>query len=211
MSFGAVVKVDNVTCVGDCSLLQGAFRSGSELPSLAVDRSVTATSGNLYIAWHDGRNLEVPDFLSGSGVYGYADVLVSRSTDGGVTWSAPVRANDNAEPLASGLGTDQFQPAIGVAKGGRIGVCFYDRRADPGNFRMGRTCASSTNAGSTWVNQQITVGTWPAVPAQDLLLDPAYMGDYDGVTGDFTRVNGGLIGAWGQNSRGNPDVQAARF
>jgi hypothetical protein len=82
-SFGARVQVSAVTPVGDGFLLQGAFRSPAELPSLAVDRSASGspTQGNVYLTWHDGRNLILDDVISG--VYRYADVLLSRSSDGG--------------------------------------------------------------------------------------------------------------------------------
>ena len=216
VSFGAAVKVDDVICVGSCGgfgvfddLLQGAFRSSFELPSLAVDRSGTAMNGSLYVAWHDARNLNVFDALTG--YYGYADVLVSRSTDGGATWSTPVRVNSNIEPLLSGLGTDQYQPGIAVNKAGKIGVCFYDRRNDSNNFLIDRYCATSTTAGASWTNKRITSKNFAAVPGQDVLLVFDYMGDYDTVASDFTKVNSGLIGAWGDNSKGNPDVQAAKF
>ena len=76
-SFSPFVKVDDVIPVGDGFALQGGFRSAFEFPSLAVDRSGTATNANVYLTWHDGRNLQVTDFAAG--VYGYADVLISRS------------------------------------------------------------------------------------------------------------------------------------
>src|SRR5207247_7880712 len=62
VSFARFVKVTNVVCVGDCFALQGGFRDFLDLGSLAVDRSGTATNGNLYVLWQDGRNLRVPDF-----------------------------------------------------------------------------------------------------------------------------------------------------
>ena len=111
-SFSPFVKVDDVIPVGDGFALQGGFRSAFEFPSLAVDRSGTATNGNVYLTWHDGRNLQVTDFAAG--VYGYADVLISRSKDKGATWSAPVRVNTNDEPLRSGRGTGSVP-----ARGGR--------------------------------------------------------------------------------------------
>lgn len=208
-TFWALVKIDNVICAGTCLRLQGNFRSGFEFPTLAVDRSGHATNGNVYIAWHDGRNLTVPDASFGS--YGYTDILVSRSTDGGATWLAPIRVNDNPEPLSSGLGSDQYQPGIAVDKTGKIGVCFYDRRRDPSNFLIDRECAFSKNAGTSWSNKKITQKSFPAVPGQDVLFDPLYMGDYDSLASDFTRTNSGFIGAWGDNSLGNPDVKAEKF
>lgn len=209
VTFGAVVKVDNVVCVGTCVRLQGNFRSSPESPSLAVDRSGRSTGGSVYIAWNDGRNLTVPDAVFGS--YGYSDILVSRSTDGGTTWLAPVRVNNNPEPLSSGLGTDQYQPGIAVDKAGKVGVCFYDRRRDPSNFLIDRECAFSKNAGISWSNKKITKDNFPAVPNQDVFVDPLYMGDYDSLASDFTNTNGGFVGAWGDNSLGNPDVKAGKF
>ena len=208
-TFGALVKVDNVICAGTCDLLQGGFRTGFEFPTLAVDRSGKATNGSIYIAWNDGRNLTVPDAAFGS--YGYTDIMASRSTDGGATWLAPIRVNNNPEPLSSGLGTDQYQPGIAVDKTGKVGICFYDRRSDPRNFFIDRECAFSKNAGTSWSNKKITKKNFPAVPGQDVLLDPLYMGDYDSLASDFAKTNGGFIGAWGDNSLGNPDVKAEKF
>ncbi|MBI2883747.1 MAG: exo-alpha-sialidase [Candidatus Methylomirabilis oxyfera] len=209
VTFGALVKVDHVICAGTCLRLQGNFRSGREFPTLAVDRSGNSTNGSVYIAWHDGRNLTVPDAAFGS--YGYADILVSRSTDGGATWLAPVRVNNNPEPLSSGLGTDQYQPGVAVDKVGKVGVCFYDRRRDPNNFFIDRECAFSKDAGTSWSNKRITKKNFPAIPGQDVLLNPLYMGDYDGLASDFTKTTSGFIGAWGDNSLGNPDVKAEKF
>ena len=87
-SFSTVRLVSRVTPVGDDFALQGGFRAGFDFPSLAVDRSGKATDGNLYIVWHDGRNGIVPDIESPSGTYNYADVLGSRSTDGGACSSS---------------------------------------------------------------------------------------------------------------------------
>jgi BNR/Asp-box repeat. len=71
LTFDPAVKVADVTPVGtpfptpveDVLLLQGTFRSAFEIPSLAVDRSGTATNGNVYLAWHNG-SLTVGDALS---------------------------------------------------------------------------------------------------------------------------------------------------
>jgi hypothetical protein len=171
-----------------------------------VDRSGTSTHGTIYVAWHDGRNLTIPDAVSGT--YGYADVLVSRSLNGGQSFEAPVRVNNNVEPIRA-PGTDQYQPGIAVNPSGVVGTCFYDRRRDPLNFLIDRFCATSTDGGTSWGNQQITATNFAAVHFQDVLIDTLYMGDYDGLASDFTGSRDGFIGAYGDNSRGNPDVNAA--
>ena len=54
------------------------------------------------------------------------DVKFTQSTDGGLTWSTPVKVNDNAD--AAGVPTDQFQPQVAAGPGGAVAINFYDRR-----------------------------------------------------------------------------------
>jgi hypothetical protein len=196
VTFGARMKATDVIAAGDGFSLQGGFRVFLESPSLAVDRSGTATNGNVYIAWHDGRNVQVPDFESFNGVYGYADVLVTRSTDGAATWSSAIRVNTNSEPLRNSRGTDQFQPGIAVDNTGKVGVCWYDRRRDPLNYQIDRFCGVSTNAGTTWKDKRESSPSWSPIHATDGLINPFYMGDYDSLASSFTRSSPGFIGAF---------------
>lgn len=213
-TFGPTVKVDDVTPSGDGFALQGGFRNFLT-GFLGVDRSGGPTNGFVYIAWDDGRNLQVPDFGGINGFYGYADILVRRSTDGGATWSPAVRVNDNLEPLENGRGSDQYQAGIAVDKLGRVGVCFYDRRRDEFNFRIGRTCAVSRDAGTTWRNRPVDIPTFPPFHANDVFINTQYMGDYDALASDFTGGTRGFIGAFQFiNSKDvfqpNPDVKVNR-
>ena len=192
---------------GPFGLFQGAFRN-QEFPALAVDRSGGETNGNLYVAWNEGT-LCFPDLLPRGGTYCYADIMATRSTDGGATWSTPERVNQNTEPLESGLGTDQFMPGIAVDKNGTVAICFYDRRNDPRNFLIGRTCG--TKVGEAFSEIPIATDGWPAVVSQDFLSNPTYMGDYDSVASDFLQKRGGFIGAFGENSKGEPNVRAKKF
>jgi hypothetical protein len=214
-TFAAAVKVDDLTPSGDGFALQGGFRNFLT-GSLAVDRSGGPTNGFVYLAWDDGRTLPVPDFGGINGVYRYADIFVSRSADGGATWSAAVRVNDNPEPLdATGRGTDQYQPGIAVDQRGQVGVCFYDRRGDAFNFRVGRTCAVSHDAGATWHNDQIAIPPFPPIHGTDIFLNPVYLGDYDTLSSDFIGETRGFIGAFQFINttdvfQPNPDVKANR-
>jgi hypothetical protein len=56
-------------------------------------------------------------------VANHSDVYFTQSTDGGLTWSAPSRVNDDGDPS-----TDQFQPSVAAGPGGAVAVAFYDRR-----------------------------------------------------------------------------------
>jgi hypothetical protein len=219
-SFTTPIVVAAVTSVGGVSIfgngqatLQGGFNS-NEFPSLAIDRSPRPSEGNVYIAWNDGGNGFVFDPLGEPTSYAYADVLFTRSTDGGVTWSAPVRVNNNPEfPFSSSASqTDQYEPGLAVDQtNGKLGLCFYDRRRDPKNFRIDRECAKSTNQGNTWSNTRMTANSFPPEVNQDPLVVSGYMGDYDTLASDFLRTKSSFFGAWGDNTKGNPDVTGAKF
>ena len=85
-------------------------RDAGEIPDVAVNRS----DGTLYTVWQTGR----PS--------GFVGIDIARSTDGGYTWSAPVRAN-------AGQSDDRIQtflPTVAVNDSGLVGVLFYDFRND---------------------------------------------------------------------------------
>ena len=185
----------NVIETGDGNGLQGGFRN-NEFPMLAIDRS----SGALWVAWNDGRNFAVRDSEARDGLYHFADILVSRSTTGGASWSVPVLVSPTQVPHLFGgniLGTDHYQPGIAVDKTGAAGVCWYDRRGDPANFKFGRACSISTNSGLTWTQNFFVNGNWSPWHATDVLINPFYLGDYDTVASDFLLGNSGFLGAYG--------------
>jgi hypothetical protein len=108
VSWGPFVKVvDGVQLVD--SLPNTRFRDGI-LESFAASPTYP---GHLYVTWENWDGTQM-------------DVMFSQSTDGGFTWSAPVKVNDNAD--APGASTDQFQPSVAAGPGGAVAVAFYDRR-----------------------------------------------------------------------------------
>jgi hypothetical protein len=83
------------------------IRAGAGLPDIAV-----GPNGTLYAVWSDGR---FSDFT-------HDDVALSRSTDGGLTWSNPIKVN------ASPSGVAAFTPSVDVSSDGTVAVTYYDFR-----------------------------------------------------------------------------------
>ena len=126
-------------------------------PVGAVDAGTGPYSGRIYVVWPDSRN-------------GDPDILLIWSGDGGTTWSAPVRVNDDAV----GNKADQFFPWVHVDPDGRVQVTFLDRREDPNNFLFGAYLATSTNGG---------VSFGPNIRVSDGIYGPTnygFLGDYTG-------------------------------
>ena len=73
------------------------------------------------------------------------DVHFVRSTDGGQTWSAPVRVNDDP-----GTAAWQWFGTMSVAPNGRIDVIWNDTRNDPGGFVSELFYSSSEDGGLNW-------------------------------------------------------------
>jgi hypothetical protein len=106
------MRVAPVGIIPGCCLPNTTFRDGIAEHFVASQ----TYPGHLYLAYEDWDGSQF-------------DVKFVYSTDGGFTWSAPVRANDNPDHLAN----DQFQPEVAQGPGGAVAVAFYDRRqACPG-------------------------------------------------------------------------------
>ncbi len=126
----------------------------SHLPSIVVN-PIDASGGNrVHIVWADRR-------------FGDADIVMSTSVDGGVTWEAPVKANDDATANA------QFFPWVAASTNGKVFVAFYDRRDDPGDRLLTVYVTMSTDFG-------VSFGRNQRVSAQ---FDPgtSFIGDYIGI------------------------------
>ncbi len=74
-----------------------------------------------------------------------ADVMFSRSTDRGQTWSTPIRVNDDAPGLDY-----QWMAAMSLAPGGRLDAAWLDTRDDPGHRLSRLYYAHSYDGGATW-------------------------------------------------------------
>jgi hypothetical protein len=112
-SFTFSKVVSDVGVIPGCCLPNTTFRDGITESFVASPTYV----GHLYMAYEEW------DFATGQ-----MDVKFTQSTNGGGTWSKPIKVNDNAESPALGY-TDQFQPTVAAGPGGAVAIAFYDRRA----------------------------------------------------------------------------------
>jgi hypothetical protein len=160
------------------STLPGGFRIVN-LPSA----DASPISGDLVVVWNDQR-------------FGNPDILSIRSTDAGLSWSSPVRVNDDPGTPA------QFFPWVEIDELGVVHVVWYDRRDD--GFRIDAYYARSLDGGETYgANIRVTAESFVPVLPQDTSLD--FIGDYNGIS-----ASAGTAYPFYQDAReGNQDVYVA--
>jgi hypothetical protein len=139
---------------------------------LAADRSGTSTNDNVYML----ASVQPSGFTIGS------DVMFVRSTNGGTTFSAPVRINDDAVNHAKW----HWFGTLSVAPGGRIDAVWYDMRNSPNNVTSQLFYSYSTDGGDSWsANVAVSNPFNPFIgyPNQQKI------GDYITVVSDDARAN----------------------
>jgi len=149
------------------------------LPITACDISHGPHRGNIYINWSDQRN----------GDYD-TDIWLAKSTDGGNTWTAAKRVNDDSyakQQFFTWMTVDQVT--------GYLWFIFYDRR----NYADDNTdvyLAVSKDGGETFVNFKISNS--PFIPN-----DAVFFGDYTNISAYnnvvrpiWTRLKNGNLSVW---------------
>jgi BNR repeat-like domain len=137
-------------------------RGGEIIPDIAVDPR--KGKRRLYAVWQD------------TVFTGQTQIALSRSHDGGRTWSAPVRVSQNPD-------TQAFTPAVEVNRGGHVAVSYYDFTHDSvasASLKTNYWTTRSTNGGRTFTRRaRVTPQSF------DLRTAPNargfFLGDYEGL------------------------------
>ncbi|MGQ9642968.1 MAG: hypothetical protein ACUVT3_03820, partial [Ignavibacterium sp.] len=156
----------------------------SSFPSMAVDCSGGARNGFIYIVWPQ-RGVSP----AGSD----PDIVMIRSTNGGASWSSPIRVNNDA----LNNGKDQYYPWCTVDQSnGALHIVFYDNRNTTSDS-SGVWMASSFDGGFTFDNFQVSDANFKPKPISGLAS--GYQGDYIGITAS----NGKVYPIWADDRTGN--------
>ncbi len=139
---------------------------------LAVDRSGTATNNNIYMLAS----------LRPTGATGGSDVRFARSTNGGASFSASIRINDDAVNPSKW----HWMGTLSVAPNGRIDSVWLDTRNAANNTDSQLFYSYSTDGGVTWapnVSVSNSFNPFLGYPQQNK------MGDYMTMVSDNTGAN----------------------
>jgi hypothetical protein len=149
-----------------------AVRTGDGIPAFTADPA----TGDLYAVWQDGRFS--PD--------GQAKIALSRSTDGGLHWSTPVRIDQSPGDVPA------FTPQVTINADGTIGVSYYDLQnataTAPGlTDAYLVTCPAATSDCSnpaSWAagGQTLLSTTGPFDMTTAPNAEGFFVGDYEGLT-----------------------------
>src|SRR6185436_18788071 len=167
----------------------GAATGGNDVrtnsfPSITIDKN-----GTVHVVYNATVNPNGSD---------RSDIFYTRSTNGGTTFSAPVKLNDDGTP------TTQLFPSIAAAADGTLGVKWWDRRNDPLNDGLTDVYMTiSRDGGASFEkNFRVTNHNWVCGPSE--LGD--YHGDYDGIAADGSN----FFLSWSDERGLDPDAYFAQ-
>jgi hypothetical protein len=158
--------------------IEGIMRANG-LPITVCDVSGGEYNGNIYINWTDHRNGNSD-----------TDVWLTKSTDGGDTWSEPIRVNDDPP------GKEQFFTWMAIDQtNGYLWFVWYDRRNYP-DTETDVYMAVSTDGGESFINFRVSEQSF--VPSSGI-----FFGDYTNISVHnnvvrpiWTRLHNSQLSVW---------------
>lgn len=158
----------------------------NSFPSMAVDISGGSRNGWIYVVW---TNIGTPGTNTGTNI----SVYMIRSTNGGSTWSSPIRVNQDSFTS----GKEHYFPWISCdPETGVLSVIFYDDR-NTSSTQCQTYCAVSYNGGTSWEDFRVSDVTFTPTPISGLAT--GYMGDYLGISSK----GGKVYPCWTDNRTGS--------
>jgi hypothetical protein len=176
-TWSAITDGPGIETVGVTDPDTGApVRSGEPLTSVAVD----PTNGNLYAVWADARF---------SSKFSADGIAFSMSTDGGLTWSDPIKVNQTPTNIPAG---DQqaFTPVVAVNSAGTVAVGYYDFRNNtdltpgsglPTDFWLVHASGNFTSPGSWTADEKRLTDTSFNMENAAPTSRGLFLGDYEGL------------------------------
>jgi hypothetical protein len=161
LTWGAPIFIADLRSVGTSDAPSGrTIRDGSLVPAIAA-----GPDGQLWVAWQDAR------FNTGA----RDAIVVSRSADGGRSWSAPLAVNRVA-------GAAAFLPTLAVRADGVVGLLHYDLRSNTAEAAtlFADAWLLTTRDGVTWAETHVA-GPFDMAFAPD--AGGLFVGDYQGLVG----------------------------
>lgn len=168
-------------------------------PVIACDTSDGPNRGTIYVNWSDQRN----GLLN-------TDIWLSKSTDGGDTWSTPVKVNND--------NTDRHQYFTWMTidqTTGYLYFVFYDRRNSK-DYSTDVFIAASQDGGKTFINRRISES--PFKPTSFV-----FFGDYTNIVAHdgiirpiWTRLENSQLSIWTDITTlediiaGTPDIRLSQ-
>jgi sucrose-6-phosphate hydrolase SacC (GH32 family) len=211
-TFGAAVQVANTSAsflIGfpaqDIRSVAGGTITGALL-YISGGAYRTATEDFVYAIWMDlaggaGCNSDANEPHSNVASACKVRIWFSRSADGGGTWDAPKKINDQASL------NDQFFPRLAVDDAtGQLMVVYYDTVGDAGRVITNVWMQTSADNGTTWSDaQQVTTSPTDETTAG---ANQNQYGDYIGLTG----FNGNFFACWTDRRSGTrEEIWGARL
>jgi hypothetical protein len=172
VTWSAPTVIDRIRTIGVTDPESGAdVRTGDIIPDVAVDR----TTGALYAVWQDAR-------FNG---FGADAIAFAMSTDGGRSWSSPIKVNKT--PTSIAIGNQQaFTASVAVAATGAVAVTYYDFRNNASSDGALTTdywiahCHSACTDPESWSESRVTDAAFDMLRAPNAF--GYFTGDYEGLT-----------------------------
>ena len=136
------------------------------------DVAVDANSGALYAVFQDRR------------FTGFDQIALVTSSDGGRTWSTPIKVNQTPSTPGNPLRQQAFIPSVAVAGDGTVGVTYYDFRNDDATGELADYwlvhCHANCGIAASWADEvRLTETSFDYLRAAQ--ANGLFLGDYMGL------------------------------